>query len=273
MNQITHRPKTRTLALVFFLAALLANQIARADVEGDRISTRQTGESSFEITLDSKTVFDVSSAIRAIVPTARELCGDREVQPGRYTFDKSEAVTGDDSGDWFRLVQNIRCVDSVKKQATGSRTPQLKSEADAATVRDRVRGLSEDYFDRLYAKMGDDANAALAAVAGGENADPSALYETAAGTPVSVNLVRLTIYDNLPSAPSDGVYVAVDYDNRVGNVAHHCGYLMWHSYDTKEFKLGRIESGTLTAELSEKISEEEVSAVRKQLLCANLYEE
>ena len=263
----------RTIAIVVFTAALLTGGVARAETDEDRISTRQTGEDSFEITLESKSVFDVPSATLRIAPTAVELCGGHYIEPGRYTFDMNQAVTGSDSEDWFRLVQNIRCVDSLPQRPQSDRTPQLEDEAAAEAVRSKVRQLSEDYFGRVYAQMGDDASAALAAMGGGEDADSSAIFATAADTPVSIDLFRVTVYDNLPSAPADGVYVAVDYDNRVGNVAHHCGYLMWHTADVEEFTLGRVESGILDDGLLESMSGDEVYAVRKQLRCANVYDD
>ena len=253
--------------------ALLVSQVVSAESEEDRISTRSTGKDTYEITLESTTVFDVSTAIQRIVPTARDLCSDRNIEPGRYTFDANQSVTGSGSGDWFRLVQNIRCVDMVSQPVPSSRAPQLENDAAEDAVRQRVSELSEEHFARLYANMGDDANAALAAIGGGDSAASSAVFETTADTPVSINLYRLTVYDNLPSAPAGGVYVAVDYDNRVGNVAHHCGYLMWHSFDAAVFTLGRIESGTLANDLLETMSEHDVYAARKQIRCANFYDE
>jgi hypothetical protein len=174
----------------------------------------------------------------------------------------------------FAAALLISAIASSQSEPPGSgRTPQLEDEEAAESVRLRVLELSREYFDRLYSNMGDDAKAALAAIGGAEDSDSSAVFETAANTPVEINLYELSVYDNLPSAPADGVYVAVDYDNRVGNVANHCGYLMWHSFDAEEFTLGRIESGTLGNDLVESMSEDQVFAVRKQLRCANFYDE
>ena len=263
----------RIRTITVLASALLISGIARGQAQADRISTRSTGEDSFEISLESETDFDLANAVRRIAPTAREICGNRAVELGRYTFEASQAVTGDPSGDSFKLVQSIRCVDAVPGPPASVRRSQLEGEDALEAVRGIVRELSREYFDRLYANMGDDAQAALAAMGSAGGSDASAVFETEAGTPVEINLYRLSVYDNLPNAPADGVYVAVDYDNRVGNVANHCGYLMWHSPDAEEFTLSRIESGTLGEELVDSMSEDQVYAVRKQLRCANFYDE
>lgn len=270
--------RTKSVQQVFLftraalLALLLSPHWVLAEPEPDKISTRTTGSDSFEITLDSTTVSDVASATRRIAPTARTLCEGRHVELGRYEFDQSEAVNGSGANNWFQLTQQVRCVDSAPEIERAVRKPQLKDQAAADNVQAKVRELSTAYFYDLYANMGDDANAALDAIGGQADADRSAIFETAAGTAIEINLFRLTVYDNLPNAPMDGIYVAVDYDNNVGNVAHHCGYLMWHSLDAEKFSLGRVESGALTEELVSTMSERDSYAVRKQLRCSNVYD-
>ena len=132
--------------------------------------------------------------------------------------------------------------------------------------------LSREYFEDMYRYMGSDAEAALNAIGNAPDADPATVFPTVPGTESEINLYRITVYDNLPNAPANGIYVAVDFDNRIGNVANHCGYLMWHSIDAREFSLGRVEGGSLTEALVEPVSGADATLVRKKLRCSIFYD-
>lgn len=238
----------------------------------DEISSRLTGENSYEITLKSKTAYDVATATERLLPTAEGLCRDRNVKLGRYRFETSESLTEENSEDSFSIVQNVQCVTSPPPAEPASRVPQLADERAVSEVRRLVRELSEDYFEKRYAYLGSDASTALNSGNANANGKPPNREKTASGTSIEINLYRITVYDNPQGAPSKGVYVAVDYDNRVGNIAHHCGYLMWHSPDALEFKVGRIESGTLEESLLAKIAPENVPKTLKALRCHNFYD-
>ena len=252
------------------IVAVLTAQHAVADQ--DQISTQKIDENSFEITLLSKSVFDVAGATRRILPTAKSLCGELNVDLGRYRFEQSESVTGSKAEDWFKLVQQLKCVAAASQKAAQPRTPQLADDKAIEAVRNRVRELSGQHFDNMYSNLGEDASAGLQMLKDSPGRNSTSNSPTAAGTQIDIDLYRITVYDNPANAPSSGIYVAVDYDNRVGNVAHHCGYLMWHSFDAEEFKLGRIETGVLEEALTAKLSDDEIYATRKKLRCANFYD-
>ena len=235
------------------------------------ISSKKTGENAFEVTLRSTTIFDIDNATTLIVPVAQELCGNSNIALEKYTFSKTETIGESNPEDAFQMVQNVKCNVAPRQNLASARTPQLNSEAAIEAARNKVRVLSTKYFDRLYSNVGDNALAALESAKKGGPNNP-AIFETALGTEININLFRLSVYDNLPSSPQDGIYIAADYDNRVGNVAHHCGYLVWHSWDGEEFSLGRTESGTLPSKLQETMSKDQIESALKQLRCAIYYE-
>lgn len=256
----------KSMQNLLLVALLLASQTGLSESQQDVVTTEKTGEDTFLVTLKSTTIFDVPTAATKIRIVANDLCGDKKASLEKYRFEKNETVEGDGSNDWFQMEQNVRCQDSTNQPKT-ARTPLLKTEAAENAVREKVSSLSKDYFERLYANMGDNAEAALAARSKRSSSDKSAIFETVEGTPVNINFYRISVYDNLPSSPAEGIYAAVDYDNRIGNVAHHCGYLIWHSYDATDFSLGRVETGTLPEELLKKIPDDQLPSVLKQLRC------
>ncbi len=242
----------------------------------DEISSRKTGDDTYVITLKSGTVTSVAGATQRLAPKARALCGDRFAKLGRYKFEHTEPVTGENWSGLFIMEQAVSCVDSLPEdslpeKATDSRSPQLSDEQAVESVREQVRELSLDYFTKRYSHLGSDASAAFSTPNANADGESDTKSPTAAGTPVEINLYQITVYDNPQNAPSKGIYVAVDYDNRVGNIAHHCGYLMWHSPDAVEFKLGRVESGTLDESLVANIAPEKIPPTLKALRCSNFY--
>ena len=250
--------------------ALIAT-LSLAANDQDQISSRATGENSFEITLESKNTPNLTIATRRITPTVLDLCGGLEVDFGKYEFEEYKSITGSGDNDSLTFVQNIRCVSpTLAKPKKDIRTPQLANEEATEAVRSRVRELSQQQFAEWYAHVGTDASAFI------NSSDLAKVRKlaqpTVEGTPQTINLYKITIYDNPEGAPSSGIYVAVDYDNRIGNVAHHCGYMMWHSPDAVEFTLGRVESGTLGEDVMTKMDASAISTTLKALRCSNFYD-
>ena len=257
--------QSRMLIALLFLISAFAPVHAE-----NQISTRQIGENDYELTFESATVFDVEAATKLLIPTMRSICGKRGVEAGRYTFDSTKPITSAGSGEpdpsAFKLVQQIRCVDRPASSRP-IREPIL-TDADALQdVESRVCELSKRYFQSHYARLGDDAYTALSPIAR-EGLDRSEPQPTAPGVAVEINIHKITIYDNIPSAPAAGVYVAADYQNSVGNIAFHCGYLMWFSKDGKEFSLGRVESGVINEEILAAIPVDDLPAVLSEMRCS-----
>ena len=249
--------------------ALIAT-LSLAANDQDQISSRETGQNSFEMTLRSKGASDIAIAQRRISSAATELCGNQKVELGRYKFDQSEAITGSSNKDTLTFVQNIRCVDPALAKSENTRAPQLANDQAVEAVRSQVRDLSQKYFAKRYSHLGANASANIGLTDPAKNQTPP--QPTAEGTPQTINLYKITVYDNPEGAPSSGIYVAVDYDNRIGNVAHHCGYMMWHSPDAVEFTLGRVESGTLDEDVMAKMDASAISTTLKALRCSNYYD-
>lgn len=252
---------------------LVAFACASAFADTDQVSMRKIDDSNFEITLRSKTITNVTAATSRIATIATSLCGDRYVDLGRYKFEKSESVTGPKEEDWFEMVQRLKCVAENPRVAPQLRIPQLEDNKAVEDVRKRVRELSKQHFEQMYSNLGEDASVGLKNLGAPQDAGSSSSSKTVRGAKNEINLYRITVYDNIPEAPAKGIYVAVDYDNLVGNVAHHCGYLTWHTFDALKFTLGRVETGVLEEKLLTKLSTDELYAIRKNLRCANAYDE
>ena len=76
-------------------------------------------------------------------------------------------------------------------------------------------------------------------------------FRSISGEIISLNISKLTVYENPVNAPTPGTYVAVDYYNEYTGVPVHCGYLVWFmGEDQEEFKIVREETGYITKNLS-----------------------
>ncbi len=242
-------------------------------VAENTISAKQVSEDEFEMVLKSTSVFDIDAGTKLLVPQAISVCGKRYPKFGRYSFDKSETISAGDKGpstSQFTMIQQIICMDSMSIPNKIQRQPALHNDKDRKAVRDEIQRLSEGYFRSLYANLGGDAQKAIDryfAASSKEKSAASSPEATLPNTHIDIQIYRITIYDNAPKAPADGVYVAADYQNSVGNVKYHCGYLMWHSYTGGDFKLGRIESGVISEEQFDNFSSRDFHAALVKMRC------
>ena len=249
--------------------------IAAHDVGGQEIAVKPLGDDRYELTLTSRAVIEVEAAQVLLVPTAVELCKNLTPAFGRYRFSSTEPVadgTDEDRSESFILVQQLAC--SVANRAAPDRTISATSTsaAEAEAVTSTVRDLSITYFDDIangrykqaYAVV-DEILREFSTVESWE-ADKRS-FRSAAGAPVSLEIVRVTIYDNPPGAPEPGLYVAADFSNEYASAPIHCGYLMWLRRNGGEFRIAREESGLVTNEQLRTIPAEQVPNIRQRLQC------
>ena len=245
----------------------------------DRISTARIAADEYEITLESSTLYDVEAAQRLLIPAMRRACADKYVEPGRYRFESDETLGSPQSGDAaaFKLVQKIRCVDTLPAAEQAVREPILADATALHGAEARARELSEEYFRLLYANLGNDAEAAINAMFAQREpdgqADKDVSQPTTPGTPVDINIYGITVYDNPQNAPLPGVYIAADYQNRAGNVAYHCGFLIWYSEDGVDYDLWRIETAVIGDTELPTIPQEQLQQVLEQLRCSGEFTE
>lgn len=158
---------------------------------------------------------------------------------------------------WWKTFDSLDA--AVKNAAGASGTTGssgggavLKSAAESRAVQEDIRKLTESHFRLLTTGQFD---AALAQV------DPSGMggdaagwvkseqsFQSISGAPVSMTILKVTVYDNPQGAPRPGLYVAADFRNAYANVPFQCGYLMWFREPNGTFRITRQEKGHATAE-------------------------
>jgi hypothetical protein len=92
-------------------------------------------------------------------------------------------------------------------------------------------------------------------------------FNAAAGRRKSVSVWRITVYDNPPNAPEPGTYVAADYESEFERVPFQCGYLIWFQSTAERYAITREESGSLPANLVERLPKEQIADIRRQFGC------
>jgi hypothetical protein len=237
------------------------------------ISVRQLQQSSFELTLTNDTVLDETVARTYLSQAAASVC--RELAPilGKYRFDSKEALGASvlsRERPSYRFVQEISCVPRTQT-ASPVRQPTITSPAEMQQVREEVKGLSEAYFRLLAAKRFDEAYAQLNETALGTDkvtwTRERQAFQSVAGAPVAISIIKITVYDNPAEAPEPGLYVAADFQNSYKNAPYECGYLMWFREAGSPYVITRSEMGHVTSETLKTIPESQRPELFQKLRC------
>ena len=88
-----------------------------------------------------------------------------------------------------------------------------------------------------------------------------------AGRIKSLEILRVTVYDNPQNAPYPGIYIATDFEVEYENLPIHCGYLVWFQRDDEPLVLMREEMGSITAEQLERLTAEQLLNARRRFNC------
>ena len=238
------------------------------------ISVRQLGENHFEAVLTNPTSLSEDQARAHIASTAASVCKNRIPVLGEYEFEAKQpvgsGVLARDSGS-FRFTQEVTC-SLTAPSSSGVRHPTLKSPDEAQSIQNDIKRKSEAYFRLLAAKLYDEAYAEVSGPALGTDqakwSEDNQAFQTIAGEPIAVSVVRVTVYDNPEEAPEPGLYVAADFSNIYANVPIHCGYLMWfRPISDSEFKITRLETGYVTSEQLKTIPSNQLPEIKQKLRC------
>jgi hypothetical protein len=100
------------------------------------IDTRRTGEDSYELTLRSNTVSDVSAGQQLLGSTASGLCNEKAVRFGRYEFSLVDPVTAPSQRPQFLL-----------KTASELRSPTRRSEGGHSRQQDGLAPFRDGSID------------------------------------------------------------------------------------------------------------------------------
>jgi Protein of unknown function (DUF4019) len=258
------------------LAALLAFFASVASSQ--EITTESLGPGQFRLVLESPAILDVSSAQKLLLPKALELCEGLEPVLGHYQFRSSAPIEGQAPSNKptvFLLTQDVACgtdsattqVDSARNSAFGvvktDQRQSLEEFVEAASIA-YLQQRSEGEFERAYGAFSEAMRSFQPLE---EWKKRNADFNAAAGEQKSTSVWRITVYDNPPNAPVPGLYVAADYESEFERVPFQCGYLIWLQSAGRRFAITREESGSLPADLVERLPKEKIVEIRKQFGC------
>lgn len=139
----------------------------------------------------------------------------------------------------------------------------------------QVSKLSNNYFHNFLNGKLDLAYETLAENLRGQLSlekyrDNKKQFIALAGETLSIEITKLTLYENPENAPVPGIYLVADYYNAYSQIPVHCGYLVWiKGENSNRFKLVREESGYITDEQFQKMSKNQLDAIKRQLKCVD----
>ena len=257
-----------TIALALIVGTLAAPLASAANV-----SARQVGQNNYEFVLTNPTPLTETEAQALIAISAASICKDLTPVPGKYRFEAKERIGGGATSsepDPYRFVQEVSCVAGARAEI-GERRPTLHTTEESRQVQEEVGRKSEAYFRLIAAGRLDEAYAQISAAAMGVDEaswrSEKKAFHLAAGEPVRISIVKITVYDNPAEAPEPGLYVAADFGNEFKNIPIHCGYLMWFRPVGGTFRITREETGYVTAEQLKAIPSTQLPEIKQRLRC------
>jgi len=240
------------------------------------ISVRQLGENRYELLLTNPTSLGENEARAYIANAAAAVCKNSTAVLGKYRFEAKEPVGSGmlarDPGS-FQFTQEVTC-SFTAPSSSGVRHPTLTSPDEGQSIQNDIKSKSEAHFRLLAAKRYDEAYAEVSGPA--LNTDQAKwrennqAFQTIAGEPVAISIVKITVYDNPAEAPEAGLYVAADFSNSYVSVPIYCGYLMWfRPIGGSEFKITRLENGYVTSEQLKTIPSAQLPEIKQKLRCVD----
>jgi Protein of unknown function (DUF4019) len=253
--------------------ALLLFTVAHSAVAGEKVTVKRLGDAAYELTLKASEPLEVSAGQAQLRPAAQQLCGDKPVTFGRYSFERQEAAApkASEAPGELMLRQEIRCGSAASGKATAA-SQSMKPPSTPEEDQKQVEALTYQY---LKAKdSGDLAKAygffadSMKATAPQESWSSAEKKFSAQSGPVTSRRIRkITRYDNPPSAPRPGVYIAADLVSQFQNMDIHCGYVVWHSQPDGSFRVIREESNYVNKATQQRMTPEQVTAFKASARC------
>jgi hypothetical protein len=237
------------------------------------VSVRQVQQNRYEFVLTNPTPLSETEAQAIVATSAASICKDLTPVPGKYRFEARERIGGGvTSGepDTYRFVQEVSCVPGARVEVS-ERRPTLQTAEESRRVQEEIRIKSEAYIRLIAAGRLDEAYAQVSAAGTGVDEatwkSGKLSFQEAAGEPLRISIVKITVYDNPAEAPEPGLYVAADFGNEFRNIPIHCGYLMWFRPLGGHFRITREETGFVTAEQLTSIPSTQLPAIKQRLRC------
>ena len=255
------------------VGALLLMATAFPAIAGEEVAVKRLGNAEYELTLEASEPLEVAAGQAQMRPAAQKLCGEKQVTFGRYGFVRREAIDPASSKAPGKLMlrQEIRC-GSAAPEKTAAAPPATKRPSTPAEDQKQIETLTYQYLKAKDA--GDLAKAygfladSMKATAPQESWSGAEKKFSALSGPVRSRRIRkITRYDNPPSAPQPGVYIAADLVSQFENMDVHCGYVVWHGEPDGSFQLIREEANYVNKATQQRMTPEQLTAFKASARC------
>lgn len=260
---------------VLFLQLLWAVAVAGF---ANTISQEKLAENHYLITLETSEYSDISKAQQALWPEAEVLCKAEPVTLGKYQYELLEPLASSGTNTVleptvFIFKQELHCGDVPLEQlapldsppALLARPAETRSESTfKAMTQDYFTAIHDSDFPQAYGMLGQTMQAS--STLSGWTTEQQRFLNSA-GDLLNSKILQITIYDNPPSAPEPGIYVAVDFSQQYSRIPYYCGYMIWFQETADVFKIIRQEISILDQQTFDRIDAEQLQQVLRQLGC------
>lgn len=254
------------------VAVMLA--LLQASAPAPPVSHERLGEGRYRLRIELPGTADVGQAQRMLLPAARSLCGDLPPVFGHYSWQGSERLESAGAAREavsLTLEQELACGAAEARPAEVALAPDPGWQPTPATEQ-AVLDTTRSYFAAKDSGRYADAYAMLSA--GNQATTPIAAwsaqarsFNAGAGAVRGRRLIRVTWYNNPPSAPVPGIYAAVDFDGDFANLHFLCGYVVWLLQPEGRWRLVREEQSLVSRSEAHDATAEEIARLRPQVGC------
>ena len=253
--------------------AILLLVVTGIATAADNFTYKEVSTDYFRVSFSSMESISLQTAQQRGVPYAMQLCQSKEIQFGKYTYEKKEILSkGAPSPELqFRLKQDIHCNGGKSIQTTSKSAEKVNK----IKVQNEIKKLSIRYFKLLDQSEFDAAYSMLSEKMKSHSefsrwATDRKSFNSISGEAVDKNIWKATVYIDPPNAPERGVYVAADFENSYENIPYNCGYLIWFKGESGAYKITREERGYIPASVLNKINSSEIEGVKQKMRCQPL---
>lgn len=252
----------------------LNESISRSMTTADpAVDVKELGNRRYMLTLKKSQNIPIDVGQRELLPTAKSLCKNENVQYGKYQFETSEGVgagTGNTKNDSFLLKQEIYCGDTPKGE-DAQRVDAGKSNGKFVPTEEDKKLIEKLTYQYFSAKDAGNYRAAYSHLTtSAQEASPfdrwrmsAEQFNTLAGKPINRVIKKITWYKDPPSA-TPGIYAATDFGSRFENIDIHCGFIGWHKQSDGSFKVVREEQNYIDKKQQEKMDKATMANVKSK---------
>lgn len=237
------------------------------------IDLQRLGNDSFRLVLKSYSSRTVEAGQEELLPRAKEVCGTKKVEYGKYQFETVDPVNSSAANASFLVLkQNFVCGAMTGIQAPVKSPAHTDGQWRPSTAQvQQVELLSKAYFaakdERRYKAGYQLLSPALRQTTAFEHWGSAAEdFNAKVGEPRARLIKKITWYKNPPQA-APGTYAAVDFSSRFANADIHCGYLVWSEQADGSFLIIREEQNFIDKAVARTLKPDELEKARAQFKC------